>query len=68
MICLVSDAKEFQTEGKFHEIKRLCYACGEKEVLYLKRLSFGGITLDDSLEEGEWRNLTADELEILKNN
>lgn len=56
------------TEGKFHEIKRLCYACGEKEVLYLKRLSFGGITLDESLEEGEWRNLTQNELEILKNN
>lgn len=56
------------TEGKFHEIKRLCYACGEKEVLFLKRLSFGGITLDESLEEGEWRNLTSNELEILKNN
>ena len=56
------------TEGKFHEIKRLCYACGEKEVLYLKRLSFGGITLDKSLSEGEWRNLTSEELETLKNN
>ncbi len=56
------------TEGKFHEIKRLCHACGQKEVLYLKRLSFGGITLDDKLCEGEWRNLTEKELEILKNN
>ena len=40
----------------------------EKEVLYLKRLSFGGITLDKSLSEGEWRNLTSEELETLKNN
>jgi len=56
------------TEGKFHEIKRLCYACRQKEVLYLKRLSFGGIELDENLDEGQWRNLTQNELEILKNN
>ena len=56
------------TEGKFHQIKRLCYACGEKEVLYLKRITFGGIELDETLEEGEWRNLTENELEILRNN
>ncbi len=56
------------TEGKFHEIKRLCYACGQKEVLYLKRLSFCGITLDEKLEEGQWRNLTQSELEILRKN
>ena len=56
------------TEGKFHEIKRLCYACRQKDVTYLKRLTFGGIVLDENLEEGEWRNLTEQELEILRQN
>ncbi len=53
------------TEGKFHEIKRLCYACNQKEVTYLKRLSFGGIELDEALAEGEWRNLTNEEIATL---
>jgi len=56
------------TEGKFHEIKRLCYACGHKEVLYLKRLTFGGIALDETLNEGEWRYLTDEELITLRQN
>ena len=56
------------TEGKFHEIKRLCYACRQKEVTYLKRLTFGGIVLDENLQEGEWRNLTDEELAILRQN
>lgn len=56
------------TEGKFHEIKRLCYACRQKEVTYLKRLTFGGIVLDENLEEGEWRNLTDEEIAILRQN
>ena len=56
------------TEGKFHEIKRLCYACRQKDVLYLKRLTFGGIALDESLDEGEWRNLTEEELAVLRQN
>lgn len=56
------------TEGKYHEIKRLCYACGQKDVLMLKRMTFGGIKLDESLEPGQWRNLTEEEMEILRNN
>lgn len=56
------------TEGKFHEIKRLCYACGEKEVLNLKRISFGGIFLDESLSCGEWRYLTDEEIMTLRQN
>ena len=61
-------AKITLTEGKFHEIKRLCYACGQKEVLFLKRITFGGIVLDENLEEGQWRNLTESEIEMLKSN
>lgn len=56
------------TEGKFHEIKRLCYACRQKEVLELKRLSFGGVLLDEALCEGEWRKLTDEEIMTLKQN
>lgn len=56
------------TEGKYHEIKRLCYACGQKNVLLLKRLSFGGIELDEGLEPGKWRKLTEEEIKILRNN
>jgi len=55
------------TEGKFHEVKRLCYACGEKEVLELKRTEFCGLKLDEALDEGDWRNLTEDEIAILMN-
>ncbi len=54
------------TEGKFHEVKRLCYACGEKEVTQLKRTEFGGLLLDKDLPEGKWRFLTEKEINILK--
>ncbi len=54
------------TEGKFHEVKRLCYACGQKEVTALDRTEFAGLSLDPALAEGEWRLLTEDEINILK--
>lgn len=56
------------TEGKYHEIKRLCYACRQKEVLLLKRLTFGGVKLDEALSEGEWRELSDEELMTLRQN
>lgn len=52
-------------EGKFHQVKRMFQALG-KEVIYLKRIKFGGISLDEDLEEGEYRGLTEEELELLK--
>ncbi|MBO4343079.1 MAG: rRNA pseudouridine synthase [Clostridia bacterium] len=54
------------TEGKFHEVKRLCYACGQKEVVFLKRVEFASLILDGSLKYGEWRSLTEDEIKKLK--
>ncbi|MBU5488185.1 rRNA pseudouridine synthase [Clostridium sp. MSJ-8] len=51
-------------EGKFHQVKRMFEAVGKK-VTYLKRISFGGITLDEDLEEGEYRELTQEELDLL---
>ena len=52
-------------EGKYHQIKRMFTAIGS-EVLFLKRLSMGGITLDRKLTTGSYRVLTDDEIAILK--
>lgn len=51
-------------EGKFHQVKRMFKALG-KEVIYLKRLSMGGLALDPLLKPGDYRRLTKDELEQL---
>lgn len=53
-------------EGKFHQVKRMFKAVG-KEVVYLKRLAMGNVTLDDTLELGQYRELTKEEIEELKN-
>lgn len=47
-------------EGRYHQIKRMCEATGHK-VLWLKRISVGGLRLDSTLAEGEYRELTAEE-------
>lgn len=54
-------------EGKFHQVKRMFEAQGKK-VLYLKRTAMGGIVLDDSLEPGQWRRLTEEEIKTLRQN
>jgi 16S rRNA pseudouridine516 synthase len=51
-------------EGRYHQVKRMFQALG-KEVLYLKRISMGGVALDAALKPGEYRELTPAELEIL---
>ena len=53
------------TEGKYHQIKRMMLTEGS-EVVYLKRLTFGGIPLDPALSPGEWRYLTDDEIQTLR--
>ncbi|MDF2539958.1 MAG: ytzG [Herbinix sp.] len=53
-------------EGKFHQVKRMFEAFG-KEVIFLKRLSMGGLALDTGLSPGEYRILTEDEVLYLKN-
>ena len=52
-------------EGKFHQIKRMFQAVG-CEVLYLKRLTMGPLTLDENLQPGEYRRLTDAELDTLR--
>ena len=52
-------------EGKFHQVKRMFIAVG-KEVTYLKRIKMKNLVLDPSLELGEYRRLTQQELDGLK--
>ncbi|AGX41430.1 pseudouridine synthase [Clostridium saccharobutylicum] len=60
-----SEVKITIQEGKFHQVKRMFEAVNKK-VTYLKREEFGGLLLDTELEEGEYRELTDDELSLLK--
>lgn len=53
-------------EGKFHQVKRM-FESLDKNVVYLRRISFGPIKIDESLEEGEFRELTEEEINILMN-
>lgn len=52
-------------EGKFHQVKRMFEAVGT-EVTYLKRLSMGPLSLDENLLPGEYRRLTDEEINMLK--
>lgn len=52
-------------EGKFHQVKRMCERVG-KRVIYLKRVSIGKLELDKALSAGEIRELTDDEIKLLK--
>lgn len=52
------------SEGKFHQVKRMFISVNNK-VTYLKRIKFGSITLDDSLELGHYRELSKSEIEKL---
>ncbi len=52
-------------EGKFHQVKRMFEATGKK-VIYLKRTRMGGLHLDDTLKPGECRELTTEEVALLK--
>ena len=49
------------TEGKFHQVKRMFEAL-DNEVIELKRVRIGNLSLDPHLEEGEYKELTEDEI------
>lgn len=53
------------TEGKFHQIKRMFEKLNNK-VTYLKRIQFGDIKLDETLQLGEYRELTEEEIILFK--
>jgi len=52
-------------EGKFHQVKRMLKAV-DNEVVYLKRTTFGSLSLDEHLSKGAYRELTAEEVSMLK--
>ncbi|MGL5507887.1 MAG: pseudouridine synthase [Paraclostridium sp.] len=52
-------------EGKFHQVKRMFESVGKK-VVYLKRLSMGKLKLDESLDLGEYRELTEEEIRLIE--
>ena len=62
----VSEIEITITEGRYHQIKRMFEAVG-MQVLYLKRLRMGPLYLDESLACGEYRKLTTEEIQSLKN-
>lgn len=56
-----SRARVTVTEGKYHEVKNLMAVCG-CPVVKMRRLSIGGVHLDESLAPGEIRPLTEQEV------
>ncbi|WOV88547.1 pseudouridine synthase [Sporosarcina oncorhynchi] len=60
----ISEIELTITEGKFHQVKRMFEAVGKK-VIYLKRMSMGPLKLDESLQLGEYRELTEEEIAML---
>jgi 16S rRNA pseudouridine516 synthase len=52
-------------EGKFHQVKRMFEAVGKK-VKYLRRIGMGKLKLDETLEPGDVRELTDEEMLLVK--
>ncbi len=48
-------------EGRYHQVRRMFAACSNR-VETLHRIAIGQIVLDSSLQPGEWRELTAQEV------
>ena len=53
------------TEGMYHQIKRM-FGVFDAGVNALHRESIGGVVLDPALAPGQWRELTAEEVERLR--
>ena len=51
-------------EGKYHQVKRMFAAVGNK-IVYLKRISMGQLQLAPELELGEYKELTESDLQLL---
>ena len=52
-------------EGKYHQVKRMFAALGNR-VVALRRTAMGNLKLDESLESGAYRELTAAEIALLR--
>jgi 16S rRNA pseudouridine516 synthase len=63
---IISDNEILLTihEGRFHQVKRMLKAV-DNEVISLKRIKFGNLSLDEALSAGESRRLTDTEVNLL---
>ncbi len=61
----ISEAEVTVQEGRFHQVKRMFAAVG-CEVIYLKRISMGGLALDPDLPKGSYRMLDDEEMRRLR--
>lgn len=52
-------------EGKYHQVKRMFASLGNK-VVELRRVKMGELWLDEGLDEGCCRELTAEEVELIQ--
>ena len=53
-------------EGKYHQVKRMLASRG-KHVRTLKRIAIGDLSLDPSLNEGEFKELTENDINLIVN-
>lgn len=53
-------------EGKYHQVKRMLEAIDNK-VTYLKRIQINNLPLDESLKLGEYKELSKEDLDKLRN-
>ncbi|MBR5437478.1 MAG: rRNA pseudouridine synthase [Clostridia bacterium] len=51
-------------EGKYHQVKRMFAALGNR-VVALRRVKMGGLALDEALPEGQCRELTDEEFRLI---
>ena len=56
---------KYLIEGRYHQIKRM-FGCFGAEVLELKRIRMGNFKLPEGLEVGDVRELTEEELSLIK--
>lgn len=61
----ISTADVILTEGKFHQVKRMFAAIGHP-LVGLERKRIGCVSLDEALQQGQWRSLTEEEIAGLK--
>ncbi|UTH13217.1 pseudouridine synthase [Macrococcus equipercicus] len=62
----ISEVEVTIQEGKFHQVKRMFSAVG-MTVSYLQRIQMGGLPLDRSLQPGQYKLLTAEDINRVKN-
>jgi len=60
-----NEAEVILTEGRYHQVKRMFGAIGNK-VEELHRTRIGNIHLDEELELGEYRFLTPEEIDSIQ--